>query len=594
MKDRLVSKRLRVLLFLSLLCAVGSILLLALRSLNVHVGPFWTIRLPASRGRILDVQGRLCAYDELINVAYLDVDYLKKANLDRLKPHLQLLLKNFKINKNTEDILSSKQRFLRLGEGLTRDEIMSLIPTEMLPFVSIELETRRRRFSDFGMDKILGTVTAGRAFGGVEQALDSTLSGKKDGKIFLRFSGFLTLTPKLEALESPIDGKDVRLTIDLDFQRICYEEIIKAQRQNQALGTGAIVMETKTGKIRAMVTSRNWNDVVLGYFEPGSALKPIVYAIAIESGVLSGKETFNCTGQIKPVPELDVIVRDIDTHGSVDLNRALIYSCNSATVMIAKQIKEKLGEEKYYDWLRKFGFGEKTNVEIAGEIDGVLRKPNKWSKIDFAMISIGQGIGTPPIQFLAAFNTIANFGKFVKPTLIEDSPTLEKRVISEQTVTFVRKALERVVLEGTGKRANVVEVSVAGKTGTAQKLVDGKDKEKYFSIFVGYFPSEDPLYTVLVYLDEPSSGTYLAGEIAAPLFASIVKRILQIRKEHPLNVPSSAMPDLRGLTIRDALLILNQLGVKNIEVEGTGRVKEQYPEPGSIDFKEKTIILKLQ
>lgn len=594
MKDRLVSKRLRVLLFLSLLCAVGSILLLALRSLNVHVGPFWTIRLPASRGRILDVQGRLCAYDELINVAYLDVDYLKKANFDRLKPHLQLLLKNFKINKNTEDILSSKQRFLRLGEGLTRDEIMSLIPTEMLPFVSIEFETRRRRFSDFGMDKILGTVMAGRAFGGVEQALDSTLSGKKDGKIFLRFSGFLTLTPKLEALESPIDGKDVRLTIDLDFQRICYEEIIKAQRQNQALGAGAIVMETKTGKIRAMVTSRNWNDVVLGYFEPGSALKPIVYAIAIESGVLSGKEIFNCAGQIKPVPELDVIVRDIDTHGSVDLNRALIYSCNSATIMIAKQIKEKLGEEKYYDWLRKFGFGEKTNVEIAGEIDGVLRKPNKWSKIDFAMISIGQSIGTPPIQFLAAFNTIANFGKFVKPTLIEDSPTLEKRVINEQTVTFIRKALERVVLEGTGKRANVVEVSVAGKTGTAQKLVDGKDKEKYFSIFVGYFPSEDPLYTVLVYLDEPSSGTYLAGEVAAPIFASIVKRILKIRKEHPLSVPTSAMPDLRGLTIRDALLILNQLGVKNIEVEGTGRVKEQYPEPGSIDFKEKTIILKLQ
>ncbi|MEN3009136.1 penicillin-binding protein [Pseudothermotoga sp.] len=569
-------------------------MLLALRSLNVHVGPFWTIRLPASRGRILDVQGRLCAYDELINVAYLDVDYLKKANFDRLKPHLQLLLKNFKINKNTEDILSSKQRFLRLGEGLTRDEIMSLIPTEMLPFVSIEFETRRRRFSDFGMDKILGTVMAGRAFGGVEQALDSTLSGKKDGKIFLRFSGFLTLTPKLEALESPIDGKDVRLTIDLDFQRICYEEIIKAQRQNQALGAGAIVMETKTGKIRAMVTSRNWNDVVLGYFEPGSALKPIVYAIAIESGVLSGRETFNCTGQIKPVPELDVIVRDIDTHGSVDLNRALIYSCNSATIMIAKQIKEKLGEEKYYDWLRKFGFGEKTNVEIAGEIDGVLRKPNKWSKIDFAMISIGQSIGTPPIQFLAAFNTIANFGKFVKPTLIEDSPTLEKRVINEQTVTFIRKALERVVLEGTGKRANVVEVSVAGKTGTAQKLVDGKDKEKYFSIFVGYFPSEDPLYTVLVYLDEPSSGTYLAGEVAAPIFASIVKRILKIRKEHPLSVPTSAMPDLRGLTIRDALLILNQLGVKNIEVEGTGRVKEQYPEPGSIDFKEKTIILKLQ
>lgn len=560
----------------------------------MRVGSFWTVRIPASRGQILDAQGRLCAYDEFIYVAYLDIDYLKKSKIDRLRPHLQLLLRNFNMSKSVEDVLSAKHRFMRLGEGSSRDEIMSLIPTEMLPFVSIELETRRRRFTDFGMDKILGTVTAGRAFGGVEQALDSVLSGKKDGKLFLRFSGFVTLTPKLEALESPIDGKDVQLTIDLDFQRVCYEEIVRAQRQNQALSAGVIVMETKTGKIRAMATTRNWNDLVLGYFEPGSALKPIVYAIALESGVLSGKEIFNCTGQVKPLPELNVIVRDIDVHGAVDLNKALIHSCNSATIMIAKQIKEKIGEASYHDWLRKFGFGERTNIEIAGEIEGVLRKPNQWSKIDFAMISIGQGIGTPPIQFLAAFNTIANFGKFVKPTLIESSSVVERYVISEQTATFIREALERVVLEGTGKRANVVEVGVAGKTGTAQKLVDGKDREKYFSIFVGYFPAEDPLYTVLVYLDEPSSGTYLAGEVAAPIFASIVKRILQIRKEHPLSVPASTMPDLRGLTIRDALLILNQLGVRNIEVEGVGRVREQYPKPGSVDFKEQTIILKLQ
>jgi cell division protein FtsI (penicillin-binding protein 3) len=596
MGNKVVSNRLKFLVFAFLFFSVGSFVLLSLRSLNFRVGPVWTIRIPASRGKILDAQGRLCAYDEFINVAYLDIDYLRSAKLDRLVPHLELLLRNFNVGKTSRDVLSSKQRFLRLGEGASRDEILRLIPTELLPYVSIELEPRRKRFIDFGMDKILGSVVGKRAIGGVEEALDSQLSGKKDGRLFLRFSGFVTLSPKLEYLDEPIDGKDVQLTIDMDFQRVCYEEILKAKEQNQALSVGAIVMETKTGKIRAMVTTRNWNDAVLGYFEPGSSLKPIVYSIALESGVLNGKETFNCIGQIKPVPELDVIVRDIDVHGTVNVSEALVHSCNSATIMIAKRIKEQLGDEAYYEWLKKFGFGEKSNIEIAGEIPGVLRKPSQWSKIDFAMISIGQGIGTPPIQFLAAFNVLANGGKYVKPTIVEQKNVEERRVISERTCQFIREALQRVVLEGTGKRANVLQVSVAGKTGTAQKLVDGKDKEKYFSIFVGYFPAEDPLYTVLVYMDEPSAGPYLAGEVAAPVFAAIVKRILQIRKEHPLNVTTTVMPDLKGLTLRDALLILEQIGIKreNVKYDGVGTVKEQYPEPGTIDFRDKTVFLKLQ
>jgi len=596
MGNKLVSNRLKFLIFTFLFFSVGSFVLLSLRSSHFRVGPVWTIRIPASRGKILDAQGRLCAYDGFVSVAYLDIDYLKSANLDRLKPHLELLLKNFNVGKTTQDVFASRQRFLRLGEATSRDEILRLIPTELLPYVSIELEPRRKRFTDFGMDKILGTVIGNRGVGGVEEALDSQLRGKKDGRAFLRFSGFVTLSPKLESLREPIDGKDIRLTIDMEFQRTCYEEILKAREQNQAVSVGAIVMETKTGRIRAMVTTRSWNDAVLGYFEPGSSLKPIVYAIALESGVISGEETFNCTGQIKPVPEVDVVVRDIDVHGVVSVSEALIHSCNSATIMIAKRIKEQLGDEVYYEWLKRFGLGEKTNIEIAGEIPGVLRKPSQWSKIDFAMVSIGQGIGTPPVQFLAAFNVLANSGKYVKPTIVEGGSVEEKRVISERTSDFIRKALHRVVLEGTGKRADVFEVSVAGKTGTAQKLVGGKDKDRYFSIFVGYFPAEDPLYTILVYIDEPSAGAYLAGEVAAPVFAAIVKRILQIRKEHPLKVVTTVMPDLRGLTLRDALLILEQIGIRkeDIRYEGVGTVKEQYPEPGAIDFRDKRIFLKLQ
>ncbi len=582
------SNRARRIIFIAVVAAIWMIASFCFRGVAAYTPSSWSIRVPAMRGKILDTNGRFCAVDQISYVAYLDVRFLKSQYSEKLSPQLSLLLKNFNLSLTVDEVLNGPN-FVKLTEQKDRDSIITRIPTSLMPYVSIQMITTRKQVKDFGLDRILGRVIDGHGVGGVEEKLEDVLSKKSDGKLLLKYQGFVTLSPKIERIIKPVDGQDVKLTIDLDIQRICYEEIQEAVEKNKALAGGIIIMETKTGKIRAMATTRDWNDAIMGYFEPGSAIKPIVYSIALQNNLIDLNDTFDCPGSIKPVPELDITVKDLEAHGKVDVRKALVVSCNTATILIAEKIKNQLGIYQYYDWLKKFGLGEKTGVEITGEISGVLRKPQQWSKIDFAMISIGHGIGTPALQFLASFNTIANKGEYVYPTIIENSQVKKKSVISEKTADEVSKILRQVVEEGTGIRAQVAGINIAGKTGTAQKIASGEGK--YTSIFVGFFPYEDPKYTMIVYIDEPSAEKYLAGEVAAPVFASTVKKLNELSKQRPISYPKGVIPDLRGMSLRDALIILNDIGVKNIQIKGSGVVVEQHPAPGSTDLSSVLLIL---
>ncbi len=589
MEDRFVRVRIKFIFFSA--CAVAGFFVLSilLQGSKFSISPFWSFRIPAVRGRILDAQGRLCAYDQLIYVAYLDVGFLKANLREKTLPQLKILLDNFSHKVSVDEILLGSKRFIRLGQAATHDELLAKIPTELLKFVSIEYETVRNRLEEYGVGKILGRVIDGKGVGGIEEAMNSALTKKSDGKLKVRYKGFLTVSMFIDKIVPPNDGKDVKLTIDLDLQRIAYEEIITAVQQNKALSGGVIIMESKTGKIRAMATTREWNDAVMGYFEPGSAIKPIVYAVALEEKIASLENTFHCSGKIQPVEDVNVVVRDLYAHDQVDLTEALVVSCNSATILLARQIKEKLGDYQYHAWLRRFGFGHPTGVQLAGEIAGVLREPEKWSRIDFAMISIGQGIGATPLQFASAFNVLANNGVYVAPTIVEGIETEKRVVLSKEVSATISDVLAQVVERGTGVKAQVPNLRVAGKTGTAQKIAVGEDK--YYSIFVGFYPHEDPKYTILIWLDEPSADQYLAGEVAAPVFAKIVKRILELSKEQIMSFPKGVVPDLRGLTLRDAFAVLKHLGFENIEIYGTGIVKDQYPSPGTTEVEKIVLFL---
>ncbi|KHC90684.1 penicillin-binding protein 2 [Thermotoga sp. Mc24] len=533
----------------------------------------WFISIPPQRGSIMDIRGRKMAYDSPEYVAYLDVDFFKRQN-GNIKA-LEKTLQNCGITEPVEKVMEYK--FFKLTEGEDRVDVLKKIESELLPFVNIELVYTRKKIQDYATGVLLGTVIDGRGKGGIEGFFDDQLRGKRKGFLELRYRG-TRLSPSLVNYSPPENGKDVWLSLDLDLQRRVYDIISKAVEEYSAEAGHVIVMESKTGRILSMVTTRNWNDLIGGYIEPGSTIKPLVYAIALETHSASPDFTVECEGSIKPVEQLPVVIRDIEKHGLVDFSMGIVKSCNVMSVKVGELIMEKIGVDGFYEWLQKVGFGEKTGIEMEGEIAGVLREAKKWSLIDPAEISIGQGIGVTPVQLISSLNIFANDGYWVKPTILKDSQVEKRRVFSKETTDVIRQAMAQVVKEGTGKLAQVKEVSIAGKTGTAQKAIGGEYRNIYHSLFVGFFPAEDPKYTILVHLDSPS-GAFYGGEVAAPVFREIVE-IFTKKEDGRIEAVEGLMPDLTGLPVRDALLVLESLGVKDVEIKGKGwKVSEQTPPP---------------
>lgn len=541
----------------------------------------WSIRIPPKRGSILDKDGRILASDTYVYRAYLDLSFLRRVyeNSDKgTKIEIEreiYLLTNLKI-----DEIFSKGDFLFLGQSKDKADLISKIPPTILKFVNISMSMVRKRTEASSLPTILGKVIDRKGIGGIEEYYDSVLRGKRAGKIVLKYTGFVNLQPTIEEFVPPINGSDVTLSIDMDVQRVLYEDILKAVKNSSAVSGNAILMESKTGKILAMVTTSSWNDNVLGYIEPGSTIKPVIYSIALQTKAASPAFHHNCTGRIKPVEKLNIFIRDIKPHGEVDMEKALVVSCNTATVKIAKIIRDKIGVPGFYKWLRKFGFGEKTGIEIPGESAGLLRDPKHWSAIDFAEISIGQGIGVTPLQLISAINTVVNGGVYVKPSLDLNSPIKKRRVIDEKVANTIRRFMVQVVEHGTGERAKIPGLKIAGKTGTAQKAVGGKYVKKYHSIFIGAFPADDPKYILLVHIDDPK-GEYLGGDVAAPVFAKMVLDMLGMKEKKPLRIYKNVMPDLIDLSMKDVLTVAKVLGL-DVKIHGSGTVKKQLLPPGTI------------
>ena len=509
-------------------------------------------KLPKKRGTVYDRYLRILASDVYVYDAYLDLRFLRTLH-DTPPLSLSTLLENFSVNRKSSEVFYGHENFLFLGRFYDRDEIYRRVPPNLMKFISVHITTERKRIKDPPTSFIVGRVVDGKGISGIEKYMDEVLK----------------------------ESKDVTTSLDLDLQRRIWGILKKYVQIFKAKAAGFILMETMSGKIRAMVTTRNWNDTIMGIIEPGSSIKPVVYSIALETGSATQNFHHNCTGKIKPVKDLNLYIRDIRPHGEVDMKKALVVSCNTATVKIAQKIVKKIGKEGYYKWLKKFGFGEKTGVEISGEIGGILRSPERWSKIDFAEISIGQGIGVTPLQLLRALNVVFSGGFLIRPTVLENSTQSSKRIISEKTADFIKKALRDVVRYGTGELARVIGMDIMGKTGTAQKPPLSSKEKKYYSIFVGSFNLRGVQYSAIVYFDEPSSGKYLGGEVAAPVFAKIVTFLSNSQKEKPLVINDKVVPNLLGLSLKDLLYISSMTKFK-IKIHGSGVVYTQCPKSGTI------------
>lgn len=388
------------------------------------------------------------------------------------------------------------------------------------------------------MSNVLGfTGIDDQGLAGIEYAYDDFLRGDKE-EIFLRRDAGGGTIPDEKLLELPLGDsrRELFLTVDLNLQAIAENHLKEAVIRNKAKGGCIIVMDSKTAEVLAMAIyppNRERNTAISWVFEPGSTLKPFIVSAAIEEGLAHPSMEFFCPGYIEYGGKR---VGDTRAHGRLTLSGVIRESCNVGMIKLALMVSPDV----IYKYLKAFGFGNYTGIDLPGEEKGLLKEPDNWYGLSRATIGIGQGIGVTPIQLVVAMNVIANKGILFRPTMVKelksDGDTVRKaqrseqrRVLSEDTSKVIENMLVDVVEEGTGKKASIPGIKVAGKTGTAQ--VAGKGgyvKGEYIASFIGYFPVEDPKWTVLIVIDRPSAGEYYGGEVAAPVFAELGKSILSL------------------------------------------------------------------
>ncbi|MCK9274914.1 MAG: penicillin-binding transpeptidase domain-containing protein [Syntrophales bacterium] len=433
-------------------------------------------------------------------------------------------------------------------------------------------------------------------------------------------------------------GCHLILTIDSRIQYMVELRLKEAVELKEAKGGTAIVMDTCTGEILALANYPSFNPntftkyspellrnrAVTDCFDPGSVFKPFVVAAALEEGVVSESDTIDCENGSYIVGDRVIHEAQYKKHKKLLLPDVLKYSSNIGAVKVA----EKLGKKRLYEYMQAFGFGSKTEIDLPGEVGGIVRDPGNWRPVDFATMAFGQGISVTAIQLVTAISAIANKGILMKPHLVkglvdkegkvikEFHPTAVKRVISPVTADRITSILTNVVEgdDGTGKRAQIANVSVAGKTGTSQKFDRALQKyssKKVITSFIGFFPADNPRITVYVMLDEPKKDRW-GGMAAAPVFRDISEQILTcfnkdielkrvadrgIEREMKIIEVSasgnfygadneirriglnSPVPDFTGMSIREVIRAAHDLNI-SIRTAGNGWAVNQTVIPG--------------
>jgi len=449
-----------------------------------------------------------------------------------------------------------------------------------------------------------------KAVSGIEANFDKELTGA-DGWLKYYSDGRIGIDDEKVEYNPVQDGNNIALTIDKTIQYFVEEALDKIQADYQPKSATVVVADPSTMEILALANrptynpNRYWetkdfasfyNHAIKSEYEPGSTFKIVTLAGAVEEGLFDPEETY-LSGSIK-VPGRTIHDINRDGWGTISYLEGLKRSSNVAFIKLGYG---KLGPERLSAYISKFGFGEKTNIELAGEAAGVI---NMKYSADFAAASYGQGIQVTPIQQVAAVAAVANGGKLLEPhiiksihnpttnTTIQTEPKLIRQVISPETSEKVGSYLEQVVSDkriGSGKKAAIDGIRVAGKTGTANKVINGKyAKGKHVVSFIGYAPVEKPRLVVLVIVDEPNEELG-GGTVAAPVFKEIVEQSLTymgIAAASPsedgsaASPPNALVPDVKGLSVQQAKQRLEETFAVTVLGNGT-TVKQVFPQENS-------------
>ena len=583
-------------------------------------------KLQSPRGTIYDRNGRPLAMSVVTKSLYADPKMIKQSPsevAELIAPYVTM---------SKEDIVKSLQEdtaFVwidRMMEPEKSKAVAQLIEDKNLEGLNFVEESKRYYPNGNLAAQVLGFVgTDDKGLDGLEMVLDDELKGGIQKELVATDRKGNAIFGSVLSKYLPDKGKSVTLTIDASIQFIAERALDKAMEDTGAKHASVIVMDPKTGEILAMANRPTYdpnhysqgseedfkNIAVTNLYEPGSTFKPIIASAALASGKWKLDQVYNDKGSFAANGH---IIRNWDGegYGPVRLLDILKYSLNTGMA----EIGTLTGADILSKYVRDYGFGSETGIELPGEGAGILYNPEDMSKLDVATMSIGQGIAVTPLQMVRAFGALANGGAMMKPHIIKSysnsqgdvTSTTETSVVGQpvpaETVKTIVDILEKEVSEGGGTKAMVEGYHFAGKTGTAQKLdtkhggyLDGQ----YIASFIGFGPVEDPKFVVLVVIDDPQKGSYYGSQIVAPVFKDIVSQLVRyyqmspyVKESTPVAVKAAntlpepkpgsdgsvTLPNFTGFTYGEVRDWLHKAGLA-FKPDGTGTATSQDESSGT-------------
>ncbi|WP_047151549.1 stage V sporulation protein D [Aneurinibacillus tyrosinisolvens] len=610
-----VSLLLGFLLFLLLITRLGYVQIWKGTWLTKNAENLWgrDIQFEAKRGQIFDRNGELLAYDISVpSIMAIPAQIKDRAGTARKLSKI-LGVSETEIFKK----ISKSSRLERVPGGRkvskeTADKILAL----NLPGIQVAEDSQRYYPKGAFAAHILGfTGIENQGLTGVERIYNKQLEGKPGHISFLSNAKGERMVGEAEKFTPPMDGKDLHLTIDANIQAIIERELDQAMTVYQPDDALTIAFSPKTGEVLGMasrpdydpghykdypVETFNRNLPVWKTYEPGSTFKIITLAAALEDKKVDlEKDSFDDPGYIK-VAGANLRCWKRGGHGHQTFLQGVENSCNPGFVLLG----QRLGKERLFHYIKDFGFGKRTGIDMLGEENGVLFSLKRVGPVELATTSFGQGVSVTPIQQVQAVAAAINGGKLMKPYLAkswndpetgkviqENKPQMVRQVISPETSAKVRTALESVVANGTGGNAYIDGYRVGGKTGTAQIVENGVySKSKHIVSFIGFAPADDPQILVYTAINNPR-GIQFGGVVAAPIVRNIMDSALRYMKVPPrtssqmekkYKYPNKKIVQIPNLVGMEREEIVNNYYTFPLDIAGTGKkVSYQSPQPGA-------------
>jgi len=607
----------------------------------------WTsdVRIAPQRGRILDRNGKELAISANVFRVDLDLNSLRdttsknKLTMNDIAPDLAKILGME--SKNVLSILTqTNSKGKPIGGAILKRRIDKDVADKIVDFAAIKKlrgivitgDTKRYYPNNNLLASVLGhTNSDGNGLTGVELYYDKYLTGVPGINLSETDRKSEDLPYKISDYTKPINGKDVVLTIDEMIQYFCDKAATQAMIDNKAAAVTIIAMNPKNGEVLGMANKPDYNpnepwDLTKSFdenqkawrnrsvsdtFEPGSIFKVVTATAAMEEKVVSDSDKFVCNGSTV-VGGRTIKCWKTTGHGAESFVDILRNSCNVGFMELGR----RLGAEKLNKYIYLFGFGKKTGIDLNGEALGIIRPTKDMTPVDVATTSFGQSNTLSAVQYLTAFNAIANGGKLITPHVMKEivsyddmknkkilesySKYNERKIIDDSVAKKLRGYLEQVIETGGGKKAFIAGYHIAGKTGTAQKVINGVyAPQKYVSSFAGMAPANDPQISILISIDEPDPSNYYGGQIATVVAKQVFNDIfnyLSLKSDASSEEIGKSLlrdvivPEVRGLKRSEAQKVLKGSNLKlKVTTEGDV-ITDMTPKPG-FTVKEGTEIL---